>query len=339
MPGAARAHDQFGSRIGLRDMDRDGDSDLFVADDADDRSLVLPGGGGGIGAKGWRTVKLRADFLQGVNREWIKKSVPARGPGDAMLAAWLINAGLSSSWASRRYRLVIGGPIRNCGSSRCTADYEVPLLPPRPTTLPVLFPLARAITKGEKDRTTWVHYDRLAAMHQYIDLDRAASAEGFTWRPPTKLGPMLLVENPDWEGTAPRDPSSPPWPPQARPTPTRRSPTRHQPTGVSSDGRWNTWNSPTRSCAWTSTTTTTTAPSPGPTPPSPPNSKNTWNTATDRSREQAARLASLRPCRAPLDQPNRPGSKSGVGSDDDVGDAQNASAVRETCVCWGCWMH
>ncbi|MEU0350887.1 site-specific integrase [Streptomyces sp. NPDC006237] len=95
--------------------------------------------------------------------------------------------------------LVLSSGLRRKEFTHLTI-YEVPPLPPRPTTLPVLFPLARAITKGEKDRTTWIHYDRLAAMHQYIDLDRAASAEGFKWRPPAKLGPMLLVENPDWEG-------------------------------------------------------------------------------------------------------------------------------------------
>ncbi|MCX5357277.1 hypothetical protein OG864_00565 [Streptomyces sp. NBC_00124] len=37
-------------------------------------------------------------------------------------------------------------------------------------------------------------------MHQYIELDRAASAEGFAWRPPSKLGKPLVVEDPDWEG-------------------------------------------------------------------------------------------------------------------------------------------
>ncbi|CAO0837287.1 Integrase OS=Streptomyces microflavus OX=1919 GN=Smic_07830 PE=4 SV=1 [Streptomyces microflavus] len=39
-------------------------------------------------------------------------------------------------------------------------------------------------------------------MHQYIDLDRAASAEGFRWRPPSKLGEPLYVEEPDWEERA-----------------------------------------------------------------------------------------------------------------------------------------
>lgn len=78
--------------------------------------------------------------------------------------------------------------------------FEVPPLPRRRSSLPVLFPLGRALTKGKKDRTTWVEYDPLARMHQYIDLDRAASAEGFVWRPPWRLGELLLVEAPDWEG-------------------------------------------------------------------------------------------------------------------------------------------
>jgi len=78
--------------------------------------------------------------------------------------------------------------------------YEVPPLPPRRTDVPLLFPLSRSITKGKKSRTTWVAYDPLARMHQYIELDRAASAEGFVWCPPWRLGEPLLVEAPDWEG-------------------------------------------------------------------------------------------------------------------------------------------
>ena len=78
--------------------------------------------------------------------------------------------------------------------------YEVPALPRRCSLVPVLFPLSRAITKGSKARTTWVSYDALARMHQYINLDRAASAEGFVWQPPSRLGEALVVEAPDWEG-------------------------------------------------------------------------------------------------------------------------------------------
>ncbi|MEU1132350.1 hypothetical protein ABZ383_21230 [Streptomyces sp. NPDC005900] len=77
---------------------------------------------------------------------------------------------------------------------------EVPSLPRHPTPVPVLFPVGHAITKGKKARTSWIHYDVLAEVHQYIELDRAASAEGYKWRPPAKLGPPLLVEEPDWEG-------------------------------------------------------------------------------------------------------------------------------------------
>ncbi len=78
--------------------------------------------------------------------------------------------------------------------------HEVPPLPARPSPVPVLFPLAHAITKGQKPRTTWISYEALADVHQYIELDRAASAEGFVWRPPSKLGKPLVVEEPDWEG-------------------------------------------------------------------------------------------------------------------------------------------
>ncbi|GGZ63754.1 integrase [Streptomyces rubiginosohelvolus] len=96
-------------------------------------------------------------------------------------------------------KLVISSGLRSQEFTHLTI-YEVPPLPRHPTSIPVQFPLAHAITKGEKARTSWVHYDVLAEMHQYIELDRAASAEGYTWSPPSKLGPPLLVEEPDWEG-------------------------------------------------------------------------------------------------------------------------------------------
>lgn len=76
----------------------------------------------------------------------------------------------------------------------------MPPLPLRKSEVPILFPLSRAITKGKKSRTTWVKYGPLARMHQYIGLDRAASAEGYRWRPPWRLGEPILVEDPDWEG-------------------------------------------------------------------------------------------------------------------------------------------
>jgi integrase len=74
--------------------------------------------------------------------------------------------------------------------------YEVPPLPARRTAVPVPFPLGRAVTKGGKQRTTWIDYDALAEVHQYISLDRAAAAEGFVYQP----AQPLMVERPDGEG-------------------------------------------------------------------------------------------------------------------------------------------
>lgn len=55
-------------------------------------------------------------------------------------------------------------------------------------------------TAAEGARTTWISYEALAEVYQYIDLGRAASAEGITWRPPSKLGEPLVLKEPDWEG-------------------------------------------------------------------------------------------------------------------------------------------
>ncbi|WP_078344771.1 tyrosine-type recombinase/integrase [Mycobacteroides chelonae] len=78
--------------------------------------------------------------------------------------------------------------------------YEVPPLPSRRTHVPVQFPLGRGLTKGAKPRTTWIDYDALAELHHYIALERSAATAGFTWAPPTHLGPALRVEDPDWQG-------------------------------------------------------------------------------------------------------------------------------------------
>ncbi len=78
--------------------------------------------------------------------------------------------------------------------------YEVPPLPARRTGLPIMFPLARAVTKGQKSRTTWIDYQTLADVHSYIALERSAATAGSRWTPPVKLGGPLHVEQPDWEG-------------------------------------------------------------------------------------------------------------------------------------------
>ena len=65
---------------------------------------------------------------------------------------------------------------------------EVPPLPPEPTVLPVLLPVPGKIAKGGKQRTTWVSYDALAAVHRYLELERPLAAEGSSWRPVPRRG-------------------------------------------------------------------------------------------------------------------------------------------------------
>jgi hypothetical protein len=56
------------------------------------------------------------------------------------------------------------------------------------------------VTKGRKFRTTWISYEALAAVHHYLELDRAATADGSAWRPPRRWGEPLLVTSPDAQG-------------------------------------------------------------------------------------------------------------------------------------------
>lgn len=78
--------------------------------------------------------------------------------------------------------------------------YELPALPPQPTSVPVPFPLGRGTTKGNKPRTTWIDYDALAGVHQYVALERAVAAAEGGWHPDRRWGAPLTVEEPDWEG-------------------------------------------------------------------------------------------------------------------------------------------
>ena len=56
--------------------------------------------------------------------------------------------------------------------------WEIPALPPAPTAIPIPFPVPAGITKGRKFRTTWISYDALAGLHDYLQLDRAAVTDG-----------------------------------------------------------------------------------------------------------------------------------------------------------------
>ena len=78
--------------------------------------------------------------------------------------------------------------------------WEVPPLPAEPTTAPIPFPVPAAIAKGGKFRVTWVSYEALAQVHDYLDLDRAATAEGSGWAPPRRWGEPLRVTDPGPRG-------------------------------------------------------------------------------------------------------------------------------------------
>jgi hypothetical protein len=74
--------------------------------------------------------------------------------------------------------------------------WEIPPLPSAPTKVPV----PAAIAKGSKFRITWISYDALAAVHHYLELDRPATTDGTSWRPPARSGGPLLVTDPDERG-------------------------------------------------------------------------------------------------------------------------------------------
>ncbi|WP_405364561.1 site-specific integrase [Kitasatospora sp. NBC_00039] len=78
--------------------------------------------------------------------------------------------------------------------------WEIPVLPKEPTTVPIPFPVPAGIAKGKKFRTTWTSYEALAGLHDYLALDRAATAEGSAWRPPRRWGEPLMVTEPDHQG-------------------------------------------------------------------------------------------------------------------------------------------
>src|SRR5450759_948125 len=78
--------------------------------------------------------------------------------------------------------------------------YEVPVLPTRRTDAPIPFPVPAGVTKGGKFRTTWISYDAVAAVAQYVELDRAATVDGSPWRPPGRWGEPLRVTEPDGRG-------------------------------------------------------------------------------------------------------------------------------------------
>ena len=78
--------------------------------------------------------------------------------------------------------------------------WEIPALPPSPTGVPVPFPVPSGVTKGRKLRTTWISYEALLGLHDYLQLDRVATTAGSSWRPPSRWGESLAVTEPDARG-------------------------------------------------------------------------------------------------------------------------------------------
>jgi site-specific recombinase XerD len=106
-----------------------------------------------------------------------------------------LNPGRNAAMA----RLVLSSGLRRQEFTHLLVP-EVPPLPSEPTALPILLPVAAGITKGRKQRTTWISYDALDLVHRYLDLERPLAADGSTWRPDPAVGDPLVVTTADWHG-------------------------------------------------------------------------------------------------------------------------------------------
>ncbi len=74
--------------------------------------------------------------------------------------------------------------------------FEVPALPRRRTEVPVPVVLAPPTTKGGTGRSSWIDYDALARVHDYMSLERAAAVNGSRWQPREPL----RIEAPSHDG-------------------------------------------------------------------------------------------------------------------------------------------
>ncbi|WP_205327620.1 site-specific integrase [Glycomyces sp. YM15] len=74
--------------------------------------------------------------------------------------------------------------------------HEVPPMPRRRTGVPQPLILAPPTAKGGRGRATWIEHDDLAAVWDYITMERSVAVEQSRWRPRDPL----QVEDPDYEG-------------------------------------------------------------------------------------------------------------------------------------------
>jgi integrase len=119
--------------------------------------------------------------------------------------------GLGPRGEDRRYRGrnlarngAVGELVASTGLRRREFTFllavEVPPLPPRPTEVPVPFPVPAGVTKGSKFRTTWVSYAALAQVHGYLEMERSLDVGASRWRPPARWGPPLVATDADHRG-------------------------------------------------------------------------------------------------------------------------------------------
>ena len=90
--------------------------------------------------------------------------LPDGGPDPAFRG---LNPGRDTAMA----QLVVSSGLRRQELTHLLV-HEVPPLPAAPTAVPITLPVAASITKGRKQRTTWVSYEALAAVHRYRALER-----------------------------------------------------------------------------------------------------------------------------------------------------------------------
>jgi integrase len=95
----------------------------------------------------------------------------------------------------------VGGFVLSSGLRLQEFSYmlavEIPPLPRVRSDVPVILPVPEGITKGCKFRESWVSYDALAEVHNYLELERALAVHGSTWMPPARWGEPLIVTEAD----------------------------------------------------------------------------------------------------------------------------------------------
>ncbi|MFC9822699.1 site-specific integrase [Streptomyces erythrochromogenes] len=95
----------------------------------------------------------------------------------------------------------VGGFVLSSGLRLQEFSYmlavEIPALPRVRSDVPVVLPVPEGITKGSKFRESWVSYDALAEVHNYLEFERALAVRGSTWMPPARWGEPLIVTEAD----------------------------------------------------------------------------------------------------------------------------------------------